>query len=216
MINTAEKKLFDQRFALIRTLNPERLVPEKIQSDLTIMDVEKGEFFTCFEDTYYVKEKNIYQETSEDFSTPKDYTVTELTCLSLETGAVGHFEWEYDDKLEVSITLSHTNFKRLTDDEGQAIDGDDLDQIVKDEDSIVYAGEKFHYDDDWAAVYKREGKEEQVFMYEFENEAATLSITIEEWAGSSKDEYRIYVSKPIIPDEITIISKGTPGGENDN
>lgn len=222
MINTAEKKSFDQRFFLIRTLDPKQLVPEDAQSELTLMDVGKGGFFTCFDDTYYVKEVNTYQETSEDYSEPQDYTVTELTCLCLETGATGHFEWEYDDELEVSITLNQTNFKRLTDDEGQAIDGDDLDQIVDDEDTIIYAGEKFHYDDDWAAVYRRDDKEEQVYMYEFANESSTLSITIEEWTGASKDEYRIYISKPIIPAEITVMSKGvpvckrTPGGEDEN
>jgi len=214
MINAADKKSFDQRFSLIRTLDQKKLVPEKEQSVLTIMDVEKGGFFTFFDDTYYVKEKNRYQETSEDFSTLQDYTVTELTCLCLETGATGHFEWEYDDELEVSITLNQTNFKRLTDDEGQAIDEDDLDQIVEDEDAIIYAGEKFFYDDDWAALYQKEGREEKVFIYEFANDSASLSITIEEWTGSSKDSYRIYVSKPIVPAEITILSKG-PGGDHE-
>jgi hypothetical protein len=214
MINTADKKSFDQRFLLVRTLDKKRLVSEEEQLELTIMDAEQGGFFTCFGDTYYVKEKNRYQEMSEDFSTPQDYTVTELTCMCLETGHTGHFEWEYDDELEVSITLDQTNFKRLTDEEGQSVDEDDLDQIVADEDTIVYAGEKFHYDDDWAALYKRGGKEEQVFMYEFENESATLSITIEEWTGSKKDDYRIYISKPLVPGEITIMSKGAPRDEN--
>lgn len=214
MINTAEKKSFDKRFFLIRTLDPDRMVSEEEQQNLTIMDAGKGSFFTCFSDTYYVQEKNTYQETSEDFSTPQDYTVTELTCLCLETGATGHFEWEYDDELEVSITLDQTNFKRLTDDEGQSIDEDDLDQIVEDEDAIVYAGERFEYDDDWAAIYRRGDKKEQVYMYEFQNPSATLSITIEEWTGGSKDEYRIYISKPIVPEEITIMTKGESGNEN--
>ncbi|MCG8689082.1 MAG: DUF4178 domain-containing protein [Desulfobacterales bacterium] len=213
MINTADKKSFDQRFSLIRTIDPEKMVSEEEQNSLTIRDAQQGSFFTCFGDTYYVKEKNSYQETSEDFSKPQDYTVTELTCLCLETGATGHFEWEYDDELEVSITLDQTNFKRLTDEEGQPIDEDDLDQIVSDEDSIVYAGEKFFYDDDWAAIYRRGGKEEQVFLYEFANDSASLSITIEEWTGGSKDEYRIYISKPIVPEEITIMTKGAPGNE---
>lgn len=214
MINTADKKSFDQRFSLIRTLDPEQMVSEEEQASLTIMDIEKGGFFSCFGDTYYVKEKNIYQETDENFSQAQDYTVTELTCLCLETGASGHFEWEYDDELEVSITLDQTNFRRLTDDQGQSIDEDDLDQIVEDEDSIVYAGEKFFYDDDWAAIYKRAGKEEQVYIYEFANDSSTLSITIEEWTGSSKDEYRIYISKPFVPEEITVLTKGKQSKEN--
>ena len=215
MINPADKKSFDQRFFLIRTLDRDRLVSESEQTDLTIMDTEKGSFFSLFEDTYYVKEKNQYQEMSEDFSRSLDYTVTELTCLCMETGHIGHIEWEYDDELEVSITLDQTNFKRLTDDEGQPIDEDDLGQIVEDEDTIVYAGETFHYDDDWAAVYTREGKEERVYLYEFINEPGTLTITIEEWTGDGKDEYKIYIAKKVIPGEVTILSRGLPEPDND-
>jgi hypothetical protein len=215
MINPADKKSFDQRFFLIRTLDRERLVSESEQTDLTIMDAEKGSFFSLFEDTYYVKEKNQYQEMSEDFSKPLDYTVTELTCLCMETGHTAHIEWEYDDELEVFITLNQTNFKRLTDDEGQPIDEDDLGQIVEDEDVIVYAGEAFHYDDDWAAVYTRENKEERVYLYEFVNEPGTLTITIEEWTGDGKDEYRIYIAKKVIPGEITILSRGIPEPDQD-
>ncbi|WDP84534.1 MAG: DUF4178 domain-containing protein [Desulfobacter sp.] len=214
MLSIIDTKSFDQRFSLIRTLSPERLVSQQEASELTIMDAQKGDFFNCFGDTYYIKEKTIYQETSEDFATPQDYSMTELTCLCLENGHTGHFEWEYDDELSVSITLNQTKFKRLADEEGQAIDEDDLDQIVEDEDTIVYAGEKFFYEDDWAAVYQRDNKQEQVYMYEFENDSGTLSITIEEWKGSAKDEYKIYISKPIVPEEITIMTKGVAGDEN--
>jgi hypothetical protein len=126
----------------------------------------------------------------------------------METGAVGHFEWEIDDELEVCITLDQIKFKRLTDEEGQPIDEDDLDQIVEDEDTIVYAGETFDYDDDWAAVYRRNGKEEKVYMYEFVNNRSSLFITIEEWQDGDKEEYRIYISKPVNPLELLLISKG--------
>lgn len=216
MINVADKKSFDKRFSLIRKLDQNRLTDEAEQVDLTIMDAEEGTFFTLFGDTYYVTEVSRYEETSDDFKIPKDYTVTELTCLCLETGHTGHFEWEFDDELEVSITLDQTNFKRITDDEGQPVDEDDLDQIVNDEDAIVYAGEKFLYDDDWAALYKKKsGTSEEVYMYEFKNESSTLSITIEEWTGSSKDDYRIYISKSVRPEEITIVCKSDPEDDLD-
>ena len=150
---------------------------------------------------------------SEDFSTPQDYFTTELTCLCLETGHLGHFEWEFDDELEVSITLERTSFKHLKDDEGKPVDEDDLDQIAEDKDAIVYAGQKFWYEDDWAALYLRNDKEEKVYMYEFENEGGSLSLTIEEWIGSGRDEYKIYLSKSVEPDQITIMSKGAPGDD---
>jgi hypothetical protein len=213
MIDIALKKSFDQRFSLVRTLDKNRLIPESAQGSLTLMDAEKGSFFTCFGDTYYVKGKNRYQEMSEDYSTRQDYFTTELTCLCLETGDAGHFEWEVDDELEISITLEQTSFKYIKDEEGKAVDEDDLDQIAEDKDAIVYAGEKFWYEDDWAALYLRDGKEEKVYMYEFENEEGSLSLTIEEWTGSGRDEYKLYLSKSVVPDQITIISKGAPGDE---
>ncbi|HRF90916.1 MAG TPA: DUF4178 domain-containing protein, partial [Desulfobacter postgatei] len=181
MIPVSEQKSFEQRFSIIRTLASDNILSKEEQARLTIMDAGVGDFFTCFGSTYIIQEINKYQEASEDYSKLKDYFVTELTCLCLETGAVGHFEWEIDDELEVCVTLEQIKFKRLTDEEGQPIDEDDLDQIVEDEDTIVYAGETFDYDDDWAAVYRRNGKEEKVYMYEFVNNRSSLFITIEEW-----------------------------------
>ncbi|MGM0656245.1 MAG: DUF4178 domain-containing protein [Thermodesulfobacteriota bacterium] len=208
MISVSEQKSFDQRFSLIRTLAPDKVLSKKEQSRLTIMDAGVGDFFTCFGSTYIIQEINKYQEASEDYSKLIDYFVSELTCLCLETGAVGHFEWEIDDELEVSITLDQTKFKQLTDDEGRPIDEDDLDQIVEDEDSIVYAGKTFDYDDDWAAVYRRNGKEEHVYMYEFVNDRSSLFLTIEEWQDGDKEDYRIYISKPVKPAELTFIYRG--------
>lgn len=211
MIDTAIKKSFDQRFSIIRTLEKNRLILESDEAALTLMDVEKGSFFTCFSNTYYVKEKNQYQETSEDYKTRQDNFIIELTCLCLETGQIVYFEWEFDDELKISMALEQTSFRHIKDEEGQPVDEDDLDQIADDRDVIVHEGEKFWYEDDWAALYQREGKEEKVYMYEFENEASTLFLTIEEWPGSGRDEYKIYRSKPVDPGQITIISKGAKG-----
>ena len=208
MIPVSEQKSFEQRFSIIRTLASDNILSKEEQARLTIMDAGVGDFFTCFGSTYIIQEINKYQEASEDYSKLKDYFVTELTCLCLETGAVGHFEWEIDDELEVCVTLEQIKFKRLTDEEGQPIDEDDLEQIVEDEDTIVYAGETFDYDDDWAAVYRRNGKEEKVYMYEFVNNRSSLFITIEEWQDGDKEEYRIYISKPVNPLELVLISKG--------
>ncbi len=208
MISVSEQKSFDQRFSLIRTLSPDKVLSKEEQTRLTIMDAGVGDWFTCLGSTFMIQEINTYQEASEDYSTLTDYVVTELTCLCLETGAVGHFEWEFDDELEMSMTLNQTRFKELTDDGGQPIDEDDLDQIVDDEDSIVYAGETFDYEDDWAAVYRRNGKEEQVYMYEFVNADSSLFLTIEQWQDQGKAQYRIYISKPVNPAELTLIFRG--------
>lgn len=208
MISVSEQKSFEQRFSLIRTLSPDTVLPKEEQDRLTIMDAGQGDCFTCFGSTYIIQEISTYQEAGDDYSTLKDHLVTELTCLCLESGAVGHFGWEVDDQLEVSITLNQTQFKRLTDNKGQPIDEDDLGQIVAGENSIAYAGETFDYDDDWAAVYRGNGKEEQVYMYEFVNNRSAMSITIEEWQDQGKKGYRIYISKSVNPAELTLISRG--------
>jgi hypothetical protein len=212
MIDTAIKKSFDQRFSIIRNLGKNQLIKESDQAALTFMDAEKGSFFTCFSDTYYVQEKNQYQEMSEDYKTRQDFFINELTCLSLRTGQIVYFEWEFDDELKISMALERTSFRHIKDEEGQPVDEDDLDQIADDKDAIVHEGEKFWYEDDWAALYQKDGKEEKVYMYEFENQASTLFLTIEEWTGSGRDEYRIYRSKPVDPGQITIMSKGAKGG----
>ena len=210
MIKPADIQSFDQRFSLVRTLKREHLVSEEQQTDLTIMDAQKGCFFRLFEDTYYVLERNLYQEMSKDFTRPTNETVTKLTCICLETGHQGHFEWQFNDNLEIHITLDQTNFKRLTTEEGQPIDEDDLGQIVADRGNILYAGEIFRYSDDWAGVYKQEDRNERVYLFEFVNAPGTLTVTIEEWIGPHKDEYRIYIAKKVIPEDITILSLKAP------
>jgi alpha-amylase/alpha-mannosidase (GH57 family) len=45
-------------------------------------------------------------------------------------------------------------------------------------------------------------------MYEFVNDLSSMFLTIEEWQDEDKEEYRIYISKPVEPAEITLISRG--------
>ncbi|SDU52882.1 DUF4178 domain-containing protein [Desulfobacula phenolica] len=208
MLDIATQRSFQERFDAIRTLDTDQLVSRQEQTSLNIKDVGSQSFFEYSGNTYFVKSLNKYEETSDDFKSKKGYFIHELTCLCLETGDTINFEWEFDDELEVSMTLERLSFRNLKDDEGGVIDEDDLDQIADDKDVIIINGEKFWYEDDWASVYYKENKEEKVYMYEFENQAHTRFLTIEEWQGSGKDEYRIYTSSPVNPNSISIISKG--------
>lgn len=208
MLDTATQKSFRERFNAIRTLEKKTLVTPQEKTALTIKDAGNHSFFDYLGKTYYIKSLNRYEETSDDFKTKKGYFITELGCLCLETGESFNFEWEFDDELEVSMTTERLSFRELKDDAGESIDEDDLDQIADDRDVIVIKGEKFWYEDDWASVYYRGDREENVYMYEFENETHSTFLTIEEWSGSGKDEYQIYTSTPVDPDNIRIISKG--------
>jgi hypothetical protein len=208
MLDIATQKSFQERLGAIRTLEKENLVSDKERVLLSIKDAGNNSFFEYLGSTYFVKSLYKYEETSDDFKIKKGYFIYELTCLCLETGQTVHFEWEFDDELEVSLTLERLSFRNLKDDAGEAIDEDDLDQIADDKDVIVINGEKFWYEDDWASVYYGGTKQEKVYMYEFENESHTKFLTIEEWSGSGKDEYQIYTSSPVEPASINIISKG--------
>ncbi len=208
MLDIATQKSFQERLGAIRMLKKESLVSQKEQLALSIKEIGDQSFFEYRGNTYFVKTLNKYEETSDDFKRKKGYFIYELTCLCLETGQTVNFEWEFDDELEVTITLERFSFRHLKDDAGGSIDEDDLDQIADDSDVIVINNEKFWYEDDWASIYYRGTKEEKVYMYEFENEGHTKFLTIEEWSGSRKDEYQIYTSSPVNPDSINIISKG--------
>jgi len=208
MLDIATQKSFTQRFTAIRSLTKEQLVSDKQKMSLTLKDVGQNSFFEYLGKTWFIKSLNKYEETSDDFKDKKGYFIYELTCLCLETGKETNFEWEFDDELEISMTLERLTFRNLKDDAGESIDEDDLDQIADDKDVIVINGEKFWYEDDWASLYYRGSKEEKVYMYEFENENHTKFLSIEEWSGSGKDEYQIYTSNPVDPNSISIISKG--------
>lgn len=207
MIDTALKNSFDQRFSLIRSLDPSHLASESEQASLTLMDAGPGSFFTWLEDTYYVNEENIYRKTDENFSSRLDCFATELNCINLETGASGHFELKYGDELKISIILDQIGFKRITNDQGQEIDGDDMDQIAENNDCLVYAGEKFCFEADRAAFYQAGDKEEKIILYKFKNESETMGITIKESTGPDEKEYKIYISKFLEPDQLSILTK---------
>ncbi|MCD4719654.1 MAG: DUF4178 domain-containing protein [Desulfobacula sp.] len=208
MLDIATQKSFQERLNAIRTLEKDELVSAQEKARLSIKNASIHSFFDYLGNTYFIKSLNKYEETSDDFKNKKGYFITELTCLCLETGQTTNFEWEFDDELEVSMTLKRLSFRNLKDDAGKPIDEDDLDQIADDKDVIVINDEKFWYEDDWACLYYRRDKEEKVYMYEFENENHTKFLTIEEWSGSGKDEYQIYTSTPVDPNSISIISKG--------
>ena len=210
MIDIAIQKSFQERLNAIRSLEQTDLIPRAEASGLTLKNAGESALFEYLGDTYVIRAIHSYEEASDDFKTLKGYFTHELTCLNLTTGATVNFEWEEDDELEVSMTLDRLSFRDLTDERGEAVDEDDLDQIADDRDVVIARSEKFWYEDDWAAVYHRNDRREQVYLYEFKNESQTRFLTIEEWSGSGRDEYRIYTSVPVDPAAVTLISRGVP------
>ncbi len=207
MLDTATQKSFAKRFALVRKLEKEKLLSSEEKACSDIRQAGKNSFFEYENSTYFVNDINRYEETSDDFRTLQGYFIYELTCTCIETGRTVYFEWEKDDELEIAMTVENLSFRDLSDDEGQPIDEDDLDQIADDRDIIMAGKEQFIYEDDWACVYHGQERQEKVYMYEFENKTHTRFLTIEEWQGSGRDKYRIYISVPVDPDSLTLISR---------
>jgi len=179
MLDIATQKSFKERFTAIRSLKKTQLVSLSQRMSLTIKDARLHSFFEYLGKTWFITDLSKYEETSDDFKSKKGYFIYELTCLCLETGKTVNFEWEFDDELEISMTLDRLSFRNLKDDAGESIDEDDLDQIADDKDVVVINGENFWYEDDWASIYYRGSKEEKVYMYEFENENHTKFLTID-------------------------------------
>jgi hypothetical protein len=204
MIGSAIKESFDQRFTLARRLDKEQLVSEFDQAILTLMDAEKGSFFTCLNDTYFVEEKHIYQKVSEDFTTPGEYFTTKLNCLCLETGIMGLFKWEYFDELRISIAIEQTSFKQIKNNRGGAVKNqEDVKRIAKQKAPLVYDEQNFYFKNEWPALFQQSQK---VYIYEFATQRNSLCLTIEKWIDSDLDP-KIYLSRTVEPYQVSIMSK---------
>lgn len=214
-LDFAFQKSMEKRLAAIRSLPPDKLIPEKDRLGLSITDVKQGGFMRVNGQVKHVQQAGRYDEWNDKFTKKLsgDFTCVELRVLNIETGERENFEWEIDDgELSVSATIARLKFSDLTDDEGEGIDDDDLEQIEEEEDDIFYQGKKFECDSDecWSAKYYPLGSRtgEKVYMYEFEAKDGSM-ITIEEWVqGDEKYEYQIWLSEPINPDSIEVISTG--------
>ena len=171
----------------------------------SIKDAKVGTVLKIEDEYWLVEDIAKYIETTEDFKKDKDWIVTELKLLSLRDGRIVYLEYEEDDEIEVTITDQELKFKDLSDDLGEAIDEDDLDEIADQEDSIFFKGEEYAYDDDWAARYEpSKGKEYNVYFYDFE--AGEYGITIEEWQDDDSCEYSIWRYKYLPEEMIEIVA----------
>jgi hypothetical protein len=217
LLDGATMRSYAKRFDAIRQLPPDMLIPEGDRWKHTIKDLKEGGFIRYGGRTYLVVQVGRYDEVKDDdtFSKKTGFKAFEHKLFCIDTGELANIEWEEDDKLEISITTGEVSFRELRDDGNEAIDEDDLDQIVEDEDSIFFRGREFAYDDDWASVYYtgKGRKGENVFMYEFVAEDGSGDcLTIEEWgSGSDKEEYQIFTSRLAGENEIEILCLG--GGE---
>lgn len=214
-MSRAERQL-QKQFAHIRTIDSATIITPQERFKYTIKDIKSGGVFRLHNETYIVLEIGTYTETDEKYRKALDWKGHELKVFCLETGIPRNLEWEEDDDLDVSLTLSEVRFSKLQYDNGESIkpDSDDLDEIVDKGWEIKLQGESFYYKDDYAAWYVREGtdKRENVYFYDFEADDGR-ELTIEVWIlENEKEEFQVFISQEIHPDDIEVISSkgGSP------
>ncbi len=210
-MSRAERQL-QKQFAQIRTIDPTTIISPQERFKQTVKDIKSEGVFCLNKETYLVLEIGTYTETDEKYKKALDWKGHELKVFCLETGILHDLEWEEDDELEVSLTLSEVRFSRLQYDDGEAIepDSDDLDEIADKGWEIKLQEELFYYKDDYAAWYVREGsdKREKVYFYDFEADDGR-ELSIEVWIlENGKEEFQVFISQEIHPDDIEVISIG--------
>jgi hypothetical protein len=210
-LDAAAKRSFAERFDAIRRLSPDSLIPDEERWKASIKDFGLWDFLVFDDKTWVIRQIGKYYEFSDDFKKKKKYHWTELRMFAIETGEVKHIEWEIDDELEIVITAEKLDFSQLKDDEGEAIDEDDLDEIAENKWSILYNGTEYAYSDDYGAKYYPDCKSkagDKLYLYDFLSRDKQM-ITIEEWDSGSGDEtYEIYTSRIASESEFEILTSG--------
>lgn len=201
-LSPAEQRGLDARLAAIRSMPAPIPASERYQH--TIETVEQGGFFKLDGLTYLVQGLHAYREGEG----PSAWEWWELELLCLQNGETTFMEWEKDDKVEASMTLKKLSWKDLRDDKGGKVDEDDLEEMVEEEDDLVYEKTTFEYEDDSQAMFFRndDGEGEPVWIVDFEAKDGT-TLTIEEWGDEASGdwEYDISLSRQIDPDTIEVL-----------
>jgi hypothetical protein len=188
----------------IRTLN-------NPSNNTSIQELNVGGFIEFDNSTFKVISMSKYLEVKwSSFKKKKsEYWVTELQLLNLLSGEKSFIEWEFDDELEISKTLSRAKLKDITCDNAPLTRAH-LEEISEEEHgSVQYKGVRYHYseDDTWAALYypTTESEPLQVRLYEFGSDNEQY-LTIELWEDDdAKPEREAFISMELKKKKISIL-----------
>ncbi|MBQ0730802.1 MAG: DUF4178 domain-containing protein [Oleispira antarctica] len=197
-----------EQFQAVRGLSP---IQSERDCKQDIRHVKKGGYLEIKSDTYLVTQVFRYLEVKwNSFKKKKnEYWVTELQLLNVITGEKTFIEWEFDDELEVSQTVTDVQLRELSEN-GKPISRKTLDDIAEEEYGILkYNGMNYHYveDDTWAALFYRNESDTplQVRMYEFKGDDGSY-LTLELWEDEdSKPEREAFISKELAAVSIKVL-----------
>jgi hypothetical protein len=182
----------------------------------TLENLKQGAYLDLHGQTYCVTGIARYLDVKwKDFGKRKhNYWVTELELTHLLSGKVSYIEWEFDDELEVTETLKEIKLRDLSFN-GKPLTRADLEYIADEEyGEVRYQGKTFYYveDDTWAALYYRNGHQDEspfpVRMYEFAADDDTY-LTVEAWEeGDDRPSREAFLSRPVTARSIVVLQNG--------
>ena len=216
MLDQTERSAFDARFAALWSVDATAVIPQAARHAVSVTEMKSGGMLRIGVEVFVVTKTATNTEMDDKFKKKKDYVVTELVLFSLQTGETRYLEWVVDDGVEISLTERKLSQKeisqRLTYDDGEVIDIDDIDEIAEKKWEIVFQGKTYDYDDDWPAQYQSsDGRVSMVYFYEF-GDAKTGWLTVEAWSSDGKEsgawEYEVYVSRDLSPSQIEVLVTG--------
>ncbi|MES2006705.1 MAG: DUF4178 domain-containing protein [Patescibacteria group bacterium] len=209
-LSIQQRNVFEERLSSIRLIDPHTLIPEQARSGKSIKNVQIGGVLVIGQHAYRVVGRSEYAECDEKFNKKTGDHWEELALFCLDTGDTAYLEFEEDDGIKCWLTINEVRLSDILD-RGDSVDTDDLDDLTESDSTLVYDGQQFRYDDDYAALYTSGGKGKQkqgkeVYFYDFV--AGKLTLTIEEWGYDGEYDYEAFLSKQIDPREISILSLG--------
>lgn len=200
--------------ARIKSIRGLTALAETLPSTDNIQKLIKGGYLDIKGETYEVVAVSKYLDVKwETFGRRKsDYWVHELELVHCLSGKRLFIEWEVDDELEISESLSQLKLRDILYND-KPINRQALEDIAEEESGqIKVAGTLFHYSEDetWAALYYPESQGEAlaVRMYEFESDSDKC-VTIELWEDEgSKPEREAFMSTALSSSVVNILQIG--------
>lgn len=138
----------------------------------------------------------------------KDYWVYELTLFCLNDASIKLIEWEIDDELEISETISSVKYNMIQYNNSKVTKS--VLEFISDEEegTVSLNGKHYHYSetDTWAGLYYADSKEPiPVRFYEFVSDSGEY-LTIEVWEDDGEIEREAFLSKSIDLSNLTILN----------
>lgn len=190
------------------------LASARAPSSASISDLQAGGYLDLNGGTYRVERIFRYLDVKwSSFKKRKaDYWVTELELFNVLTGEKKYLEWEVDDELEISETLSEVRLSQILA-KGQPVTRRHLEAIAEEESgAVTVSGTEYHYSEDetWAALFYREADSEPlpVRMYEFESRKGE-GLTVEMWEEEEdRPEREAFLSHSVSPHSVVVLQAG--------